>query len=107
MLVDFRCYKVRPGKLTAHLDIYEKHGFAAQARHCGKPIAYLYPEAGELNTLYHLWAFESAADREQKRAALANDPEWINYVKLNAEAGYLVETRNQFLLPTKFSTIVR
>jgi hypothetical protein len=31
MLVDHRTDRLRPGTLHAHLDLYEKNGFAAQA----------------------------------------------------------------------------
>ena len=68
MLVDVRTYRVRPGKLPQQLDLYIKHGLGPQTRHLGPPVAYLQSESGDLNTLLHLWAFENAADRAQKRA---------------------------------------
>ena len=74
--------------MPAHLDIYEKHGFAAQSRHLGKPFAYLFTESGEVNTLVHMWLYDDVADRAKKRAAMAADPEWQNYLRLNNEAGY-------------------
>jgi hypothetical protein len=41
VLVDVRAYRVRPGKLPQELDLYAKHGLAAQIRHLGAPLAYL------------------------------------------------------------------
>jgi NIPSNAP len=55
VLIDHRYYRIKPGMVPAHLDIYEKHGFAAQSRHLGKPFAYLFTESGEVNTLVHMW----------------------------------------------------
>src|SRR5262249_61088939 len=50
VLVDHRYYHIKPGMTGAHLDLYEKHGFAAQTRHLGQPLAYMYTESGEVNT---------------------------------------------------------
>ena len=69
------------------LDLYEQHGFAAQTRHLGKPLAYMFAETGELNTLVHIWAYEDAADRAKRRAAMQADPEWKNYLKLSGGGG--------------------
>jgi hypothetical protein len=35
VLVDHRYYHIKPGRVGAHLDLYEKNGFAAQTRHLG------------------------------------------------------------------------
>ena len=32
VLVDHRYYRVKPGTMNAHLDLYEKHGFLPQTR---------------------------------------------------------------------------
>jgi hypothetical protein len=107
VLVDVRTYRIRPGKLPQQLDLYVKHGFGPQTRHLGPPLAYLQAESGDLNTLVHLWAYEDAADRAQKRAVMMSDPEWQNYMKLNAEAGFLVDQRNSLMVPTSFAPIKR
>src|SRR6202007_1555864 len=54
VLIDHRSYRIKPGMVPAHLEIYEKHGFAAQSRHLGKPFAYLFTESGEVNTLVQI-----------------------------------------------------
>jgi NIPSNAP len=107
VLVDVRTYRVRPGKLPQELDLYAKHGLGPQTRHLGPPVAYLQAESGDLNTLVHLWAFENADDREQRRAAMMADPEWLTYLKLADEAGYLVEQRNSLMVPASFAPIKR
>ena len=35
------------------------------------------------------------------------DPEWLNYLKLSAEAGYLVDQRTSLMTPAKFFPIKR
>jgi NIPSNAP protein len=107
VLIDHRYYRIKPGMVPAHLDIYEKHGFAAQSRHLGKPFAYLFTESGDVNTLVHMWLYDDVADRAKKRAAMAADPEWQNYLRLNNEAGYVVSQQNNLMLPTRFAPIQR
>lgn len=107
MLVDHRTYRIKPGMTQAHLDLYEKHGLAAQTRHLGQPIAYMFAESGDVNTIVHIWAYEDAADRAARRAKMAADPEWQNYLRLNAEAGYLLEQHTSLMIPAKFAPLKR
>lgn len=107
MLLDVRTYTCRPGTIKAHLELYEKYGFAAQKRHLGEPLAYLITETGPQNTFTHIWVYEDAADRAKKRAAMQADPDWQNYLKKSAEAGYLVSQENRLMTPAPFAPIRR
>ena len=107
MLIDHRYYHIKPGKTAAHLELYEKHGFAAQTRHLGQPLASMYTESGEVNTMVHMWLYDDVADRARKRAAMAADPEWQNYLRLSNESGYVVSQQNNLMLPAKFAPITR
>lgn len=107
MIVDVRTYRTRPRALHAMLDLYEKTGLAVQTRHLGPPLAYLYTDAGELNTYMHLWVYESAGEREEKRAALAKEPEWQEYLRASGEADYLVHQSNRLMVPAKFAPLRR
>ena len=107
MIVDVRTYRVKPNKMAQELDLYETHGLAPQVRHLGAPLAYLYGESGDINSLVHLWVFEDAADRARKRAAMASDPEWRTYLKLADEAGFLVDQRTSLMVPASFAPIKR
>jgi hypothetical protein len=107
MLVDHRTYRIKPGMTAAHLELYEKYGLAAQTRHLGQPLAYMFAESGDVNTIVHIWVYEDAADRTARRAKMAADPEWQNYLRLNNEAGYLLEQRNSHMIPAKFAPIKR
>ena len=107
MLIDHRYYRIKPGMVQAHLDLYEQAGFKAQSRHLGQPFAYLYTETGDVNTLVHMWLYDDVADRARKRAAMAADPEWQNYLRLLGESGYLESQRNNLMLPANFAPIKR
>ena len=103
MLLDVRTYKTLPGRLHAQLEIYRKFGYPVQLRYMGEPLCYAVAETGELNTFTHIWVYESAADREQKRARMAQDPEWKTYLAENAKAGNIVEQKNTLMTPTAFA----
>ena len=107
MLIDHRYYRIKPGMVPAHLDLYEQTGFKAQSRHLGQPLAYLFTESGEVNTFVHMWVYKDAADRAARRAAMSADPEWQIYIQKNAEAGYLVAQKNNLMTPAPFAPINR
>ncbi len=102
MLYDVRTYVCRPGTIKAHLALYEQYGFEVQKRHLGEPVAYLQTETGNVNSYIHIWAYQDAADRARRRAAMQADPEWTAYTKRSAEAGYLESQNNQLMTPVSF-----
>jgi hypothetical protein len=107
MIFDHRTYTVKPGKMKQQLEIYEKHGLQAQIRHLGEPVLYGVTETGPLNTYVHVWAYESAADRERKRTAMQADPEWQAYLAKSAGAGHLVGQENRILTAAPFFELRR
>ncbi len=102
MLLDVRTYTCRPGTIGKHLALYEKMGKTPQTRHLGQPLAYLTTETGDPNQYLHIWVYESAGDREAKRAAMWADPEWIAYTEESAKLGALVRQRNRLMRPVDF-----
>jgi hypothetical protein len=107
LIIDHRTYRIKAGHTAKHLEIYEKLGFATQSRHLGQPFAYLYAETGDVNTVVHQWAYEDAADRARRRAAMAADPEWQKYVKEMLDSNLLIEQKTSIMLPAKFAPIKR
>jgi hypothetical protein len=71
-------------------------------RHLGKPLAYLQTDAGNVNSYMHIWVYESAADRDARRQALQYDPAWADYLKMSAEAAYLISQENRLMTPVSF-----
>ena len=94
VLLDVRTYKTLPGRVPAQLELYKKYGYPVQLRYMGEPLCYAVAESGELNTYTHVWVYESAADREQKRAKMAQDPDWKVFLAENAKAGNIIEQKN-------------
>ena len=103
MLIDHRTYRILPGRVPAQLDLYGKLAYPVQLRYMGEPLCYLVAESGELNTLVHGWVYESAADREAKRAKMAQDPDWKHFLAENAKAGNVIEQRNCLMTPAPFA----
>lgn len=101
MLIDHRTYRCKPGTLPKYIQLYEEHGKAAQTRHLGQPVCHMTTESGAMNTLVHVWAYDNAADREKRRAAMQADPDWQKFLKLSAEAGYLEKQTTMLMVPTK------
>ena len=46
---------------------------ASQERHFGEPLLWATSDTGDVNTYVHIWVYESAEDRNRKRAALFQD----------------------------------
>jgi hypothetical protein len=86
--------------MPAQLELYSKFGYPVQLRYMGEPVVYAAAESGELNTFHHIWVYESAADREAKRAQMAKDPDWKVYLGENGKAGHIVEQRDGWSLRT-------
>lgn len=107
MLLDVRTYTCRPGMIKKHLALYEEMGKGPQTRHLGQPFAYLTTETGNVNQYIHIWAYENAADRERKRAAMWQDPEWIAYTEASGKLGALMAQENRLMQPVSFFPIKR
>lgn len=103
MIVDLRTYRIIPGRVPAQLDLYGKLGYPVQLRYVGEPLCYLVGESGQLNTFVHAWVYESAGDREQKRAKMAQDPDWKHFLSENAKAGNIIEQHTSLMTPAPFA----
>jgi hypothetical protein len=74
-------------------------------RYLGKPVVFTTTEIGPLNQVVHLWAYADQAERERKREAMQQDPQWQAYLKMNTEAGYMAHMENRILRSTSFSPL--
>jgi hypothetical protein len=107
MLLDVRTYTCRPGMIKKHLALYDTLGKVPQTRHLGQPLAYMTTETGNVNQYIHIWVYENAADRERRRAAMWQDPEWIAYTEESGKLGALEAQENRLMTPVSFFPIVR
>ena len=105
MIHELRIYHCVPGRLpdlnkrfdTITLKLWEKPGI--------RPVAFLTTVIGENNNvLTYLLAWESLAERVQKWAAFATDPNWLSARAETEKNGPLItHFSNSILQPTAYS----
>ena len=101
MIVDHRTYNVYPGKLPAYLEIYKTEGLPLQKKYLGTCVGwYVSTDIGTLNQVVHLWAYDSLADRAERRAALMKDAKWLAFIDKGMP--FLQSMENKILTPTDF-----
>ena len=105
MIVDLRIYTCRPNRAAEFVALYEAHAWPLQQKHLGRCLGWFTTQEGQLNQVVHLWAYESQADREQRRNALAADPAWGEYLARVAQADVLIAMENRLLKPADFSPV--
>jgi hypothetical protein len=101
MIVDHRTYTVHHGRMAEYLERYERIALPIQRRHLGTLVGYYVSDIGPLNQVVHIWAYRDIADRETRRARMAQDPEWQEFMKGNA--GSFVAQENKIMKPAPFS----
>lgn len=100
MIVEQRTYTTLPGKWRDYLALYEAEGLDIQMRVLGRMVGYYTTEAGPLNQIVHLWAYQDLDERAQLRAELLQDPAWRTYV---AKMLPLLQSQeSKFLNPAPF-----
>jgi hypothetical protein len=103
VIVEERTYHVYTGKLPEVVRLYEEEGTALQQSILGRLIGAFTVEIGDLSSIVQLWAYESFADRERRRAELAAHDGWREFL---ARLQPLIHTqRNRILVPTSFSPL--
>ena len=103
MIVEERCYTVKPGTVHVYYQDYQPRGLEIQTRILGNLIGYFHTEIGEINQIVHLWGYELLAERERRRALLAADPDWLAYLKQSPDI--IVKMESRILVPAPFSPI--
>jgi NIPSNAP len=103
MILEERDYHVITGKLNELVTLYETEGIELQKRYLGNLVGVFTTDIGDLSTYTSMWAYDSFAEREQRRAKLQADDAWKAFL---AKIQPLIHTqRNRILVPTSFSPI--
>jgi NIPSNAP len=103
MIVEERDYHVTTGKLAELVRLYETEGIELQKNYLGTLVGVFTTDVGALSTYTHIWAYESYADRDERRAKLQADDAWKAFL---AKIQPLIHTQhNRILIPTSFSPI--
>jgi hypothetical protein len=102
MIYDHRTYTCRPGTVKKHMKLYQEFGWRLQSKHLGYPVLHAATEVGDVNSYVHIWVFKDLADRSAKRAALAADPEWQDFIKMSNDAANIISQKNMILVSAPF-----
>ena len=54
-----------------------------------------------------MWAYEDAADRTKRRAAMMADPDWMAFMEESAKLGALEKQENRLMMPVSFFPLTR
>ncbi|MFT3907555.1 MAG: NIPSNAP family protein [Steroidobacteraceae bacterium] len=103
MIVEQRTYTIQIGKMNAFRDAFAEKGLPAQKRILGNFLGFFVSDVGELNQAIQMWGYESYAERERRRAILATDPDWLDYLRNSPPV--ILRQENRILLPAAFSPI--
>jgi hypothetical protein len=103
MIVEQRDYHVFTGKLNELVKLYADEGIELQRNHLGNLLGVFTTDIGALSTYTSMWAYDSYAEREERRARLQADDAWKAFL---AKIQPLIHTQqNRILIPTAFSPI--
>jgi hypothetical protein len=80
VILEHRTYTFKPGTLDKWMQKYDAEGLAIQRRHLNTFVGAYTTEIGHLHQIVLMWAYDSLADREARRARMAADPDWKKYI---------------------------
>ncbi len=105
MILDLRIYTTKPNRTAEFVAIYKEHAWPLQQKYLGRCVAWNTTIEGQLNQVVHIWAYDSQADREARRTAMAADPGWGVYLSTLAKADIMLTMENRILKPCDFSPL--
>ena len=76
MLYEMRTYSFLPTDLPKYLKHAEEVGRPVRGNDYGVNLGYWTSEFGRLNQVWHLWRYDSYAQREELRAKLSRNEDW-------------------------------
>ena len=85
--------------------LYEQYGLPVQQKYLGNLIGFFQTEIGSLNQVIHLWGFDDLNERQRRRAEMAKDPAWHDFMRRNEELGALINQESKIVIPVGFSPI--
>ena len=92
-VIDLRIYTIKPRKMAAFIEVFDRLGMPVQVRHLGAPIGLYTTAVGDINECIHLWQFDSLADFEARAAARNADPDWPAYLAASGDFIVAQQTR--------------
>jgi hypothetical protein len=102
VIIEKRTYTLHPGKTQEFLALYEAEGLALHTKHLNM-LGYFISDIGPLNQVITMWGYKDMAEREELRARLYAEPEWIAFGPKTT--GFIQKMESMIMKPTGFSPI--
>jgi hypothetical protein len=103
VIVEHRTYTFRPGTVEGWLRKYETEGLPVQKRHLNRFLGLYVSEIGALHTTVLMWGYDSLADREARRNAMYQDPDWQSFITGIWELDAIQSQNVMIMNPASFS----
>jgi len=100
MFVEERIYTMHPGKIGEYIKAYAAEGLAIQKPILGRLVGYYSTEFGPLNQVIHMWAYETLAERAERRTRLFANQAWLDY--LGKVRPFIASQESKLLVPAPF-----
>lgn len=101
MLVEMRTYVLHAGKLPEFLRLMAEEGIGIEQPVLGRLLGYYSVEIGSINKVIHLWGYDSFEERQRRRALLAAQAQWNQFVP--KVLPMIASMHNELLTPAPFS----
>jgi hypothetical protein len=96
MIYEMRTYTLKPGKVA---EFEERFAERLPYREKHSPLgAFWHTEFGPLNQVIHVWPFENLKQREEVRAAMAQDPE----LRRRSSSDLIAGQESEICIPAPF-----
>ncbi len=103
MFVEERIYTMHPGTIGNYIKAYAAEGLAIQKPILGRLVGYYATEFGPLNQVIHMWAYETLAERAERRTKLFESQAWLDY--LGKVRPFIASQESKLLVPAPFLTV--
>ena len=103
MIVEMRTYVLHPGQQGKFLALMEREGIALERAILGRMLGFYTSDIGTLNEVVHMWGYESHAERDRRRAVLAANEAWRDFVP--RVLPLIREMKSSILLPAPFAAV--
>ncbi len=102
MIVDIRTYTCHAHRMAEWIALYKEEGWPIQKQYLGNCRGWYITTEGKLNTVIHIWQYESQADRETRRATMNKDPNWQQFLTKSKALGAFTAQENTLARPSDF-----
>lgn len=101
MILEIRTSIAHAAKAHIWLE-YEERLLPIQQKTLGNLVGVFTSEVGTLNQIVHIWSYDTPDERDKRRAALHQHPEW-KALQREAPQGVLAQQKTELFYPASFS----